>query len=291
MGDPIYGAVTSLDSQTPRRSQSPPRTLLRRGRDRLHRSSLAAKFNLVFVTLLIVNVVGVGGWLTSRIAAGEREALRQRGFELVEMFEPGTPLALYEQDRTALDAAVDRLSQHPDVAYARVLNAHGQLLAERVRVSGIRPPPAELHATFDENAASATSRLDDAGNPLSLDIVLPITALDENGDLGELAAVVPAGSELPRVLGYLQAGLNSQRQLATLRANTQWGAAVSLLVALLGSLTAVAMTRRMAAPIRELAAVTRAMSDGDFDQSVELRRSDEIGELAEALNATLARLR
>ena len=75
------------------RSSAPEsvRKLLRR------RFSLAAKFNLVFVSLLVVTVVGVGGWMSWQVGAWGRDALTGHAFELADMFAPETAIAIYDR--------------------------------------------------------------------------------------------------------------------------------------------------------------------------------------------------
>ncbi|MBW2496449.1 MAG: HAMP domain-containing protein, partial [Deltaproteobacteria bacterium] len=278
------------DSNTSTPAQSTPRPP-KKGRARI-RFSLAAKFNIYFVSLLCVTVVGVGGWLSWQVEIWEREALARRGFELVEMFARGMPVALYDRDGETLDAIVARLAHHPDVVYARVLDADGELVSERL-LPGSMPPVVPRDAQVAAGAATSVRLPGHEGEEARVGVVdfqLPIRAL-ARGDAAALAARLEPGAQLPRVLGFLQVGMSESRQNEMLYAKIRRGADVSMLVALVGSLLAIVLTRRIAGPIRHLAQVTRAMSEGDFDQTVVSRSRDEVGDLAEALNATLHRLR
>jgi signal transduction histidine kinase/CheY-like chemotaxis protein len=239
-----------------------------------------------------VTVVGVGGWLSWQVEIWEREALARRGFELVEMFARGMPVALYDRDGETLDAIVARLAHHPDVVYARVLDADGELVSERL-LPGSMPPVVPRDAQVAAGAATSVRLPGHEGEEARVGVVdfqLPIRAL-ARGDAAALAARLEPGAQLPRVLGFLQVGMSESRQNEMLYAKIRRGADVSMLVALVGSLLAIVLTRRIAGPIRHLAQVTRAMSEGDFDQTVVSRSRDEVGDLAEALNATLHRLR
>ena len=104
--------LDSEGSNTSTGVQSPPRPP-KESRAKI-RFSLATKFNIYFVSLLCVTVVGVGGWLSWQVDIWEREALARRGFELAEMFASGMPVALYDRDGETLDAIVARLANHPE---------------------------------------------------------------------------------------------------------------------------------------------------------------------------------
>ena len=62
------------------------------------------------------------------------------------------------------------------------------------------------------------------------------------------------------------------------------------LAVLLSGAAAVLLARHFRGPIRQLAAGSRALSEGDFDVRLDTRRSDELGDLARHFNALAARL-
>jgi two-component system sensor histidine kinase BaeS len=62
------------------------------------------------------------------------------------------------------------------------------------------------------------------------------------------------------------------------------------LAVLLSAVAAVLLARHFRRPIRQLAAGSRALSDGRFDVRLDARRSDELGELARHFNALAGRL-
>ena len=72
---------------------------------------------------------------------------------------------------------------------------------------------------------------------------------------------------------------------------TRWELAVLALVTLVGGgLGAAFVARRIARPVRELAAGAEAIARGDLDQRIEPARADEIGQLALTFNHMAAQL-
>lgn len=251
------------------------------------RFSLASKFNLMFVPLLLATVMGVGGMLYWSVIAADREALGRHAVELAEMFQRGSAIALYRRDVAHARDVVDRLSANPDVLYARMLDAQGTPLAGRA-VAGVVPPNVPADASIAAGAVRALrlSLSEDAGH--FVDVQLPILSV---GATGELVSQLPPGSQVPRVVGFIQLGLGDARQRALLGNLMLTSGAIALTLALIGAGFAVLLTRRIAGPIRRLAEVTRDMSEGDFDQTVAISSRDEVGDLGMGLDGTLRRLR
>jgi signal transduction histidine kinase/DNA-binding response OmpR family regulator/HPt (histidine-containing phosphotransfer) domain-containing protein len=93
------------------------------------------------------------------------------------------------------------------------------------------------------------------------------------------------------VVGYLQLGLGDERaskQLAVFMSSTiAFGGLLGLVVCV----ASLFISQRLTRPIRRLAALTRDISGGNFEQQVDVSTQDEVGELAEALQIMLERLR
>lgn len=268
----------------------------RRALSRVGHSRLAVRFQILFTALIALTVLGVGGWMTMQATGWQRSVGVQRGLELATMFASGSARAIYETDDAALDGIVARLARHPDVRYARILGADGRVIAEHA-VPGATPPTAPRDASVAGGTPSAVrlpSGNEAAGTPAGtrvVDVQVPVAAFEPRGTPGELATAVAPGTSLPRIVGFVQVGLDDGRSAALLSSIVRRGVLVSLGVGLGGTLLAALLIRRIARPIRRLAGVTRAMSQGDFDQSVDLGGRDEIGQLAASLDVTLARLR
>jgi serine/threonine-protein kinase len=68
-------------------------------------------------------------------------------------------------------------------------------------------------------------------------------------------------------------------------------AIVGLAAILLASLLSFLLSQRVMRPVRDLAKVATAASAGDYDQKVDVSRSDEVGQLAASFDALLSELR
>jgi signal transduction histidine kinase/CheY-like chemotaxis protein/HPt (histidine-containing phosphotransfer) domain-containing protein len=254
------------------------------------RFSLAAKFNLIFISLLAVTVLAVGGLLAWRGFTADRQALARQGFELASMFAWNSQYAIFSRDVDELQRIVDRLGSNPDVDYARILDARGNALAQAIRRPGVRVPVVPAGQTVRSGAVSISEVPDSGDGGRRVDVQLPVRSAPEGG-AGSLLGLLEPGAQVPRVVGYLQLGVSDRRMRARLGDFFATTAVITLALALAGSVATLLLSRRIALPIRQLADVTRDMSEGNFDHHVEVARRDEVGDLARSLNATLQRLR
>ncbi len=97
------------------------------------RASLAAKFQLVVVAGTAIAAVGLGGFVVRQTSLENQQALRDRGRLLAENVARTSQHALLTESPLELRQLVNGLLAHPDVAYVRILDGDGVLLAMQAR--------------------------------------------------------------------------------------------------------------------------------------------------------------
>jgi len=107
------------------------------------------------------------------------------------------------------------------------------------------------------------------------------------------AAVARMTSRAAEVSGVTQESLEFQQKKMETDASTvnKINGAVALAAALFGALVAVLLTRSITGPVTKGVDFARNMSEGDFTTMLDIRQKDEIGILAQSLNAMVTRLR
>jgi two-component system sensor histidine kinase BaeS len=159
------------------------------------------------------------------------------------------------------------------------------------------PPLPPLPGPEVPDAASAPPPPDPAPLPLAR----RITLLDARGAWlagrrpGQTAALARRTLDVDgRTVGYLAVARSARPSDAMAYAFLQqltsslWQ--IVALAVLLSALAAVLLARHFRSPIRQLAAGSRALSEGQFDLRLDARRSDELGDLARHFNALAGRL-
>ena len=181
------------------------------------------------------------------------------------------PLLLY--NFTALEQNVARIGAEPDVVYAIVLDAEGQVAAHSRHAERVGLP---LNGPVDRRAAAASEPL------------IQTTVLRETRE-AVYDFTVPVQVDRQK-WGTVRVGLSKRRMDAAIR-RTRWElvlATAGMLV--LGGGAAAFVAGRIARPVRQLADGAKAVSRGDLTQRIDAATTDEIGQLAEAFNHMTAQL-
>jgi two-component system sensor histidine kinase/response regulator len=250
---------------------------------RRFRISLAAKFSLLSALLIATTAILIGAIATWQGSVKHRNDLERGGRELSEHVARSRQPVIYSRQPAGLRRILEELGSRSDVAYARILDAQGSTLAQRSFREGL----GLLELSEDERGQLDVTRVVEVeaqDGRRTLDIVSPV-----DGSKGNLVTSLPAGTRIPRLIGYVQLGLDAERPW-TGQALTSVLAPAGLLLFTIFWLM-VAGSVRLTQPVRRLAAATRDITDGNFERTVDVSTRDEVGELSNALNVMLGRLR
>ena len=135
------------------------------------------------------------------------------------------------------------------------------------------------------------------GDSMRIRVVVPLTAgLTGDGSSEVLQALYSISPRANQLSSSVQAAFNEYRSLIFLHKSLKKTFTFALTLALLLSLlTAVWLAfiaaRKLLAPIRELAAGTRAVAEGDYSLRLPVDRRDDLGQLVQSFNTMTARVR
>ncbi|MDA3876402.1 MAG: ATP-binding protein [Halothiobacillus sp.] len=135
------------------------------------------------------------------------------------------------------------------------------------------------------------------GDSMRIRVVVPLTAgLTGDGSSQVLQALYAISPRANQLSSSVQAAFNEYRSLIFLHKSLKKTFTFALTLALLLSLlTAVWLAfiaaRKLLAPIRELAAGTRAVAEGDYSLRLPVDRRDDLGQLVQSFNTMTARVR
>jgi signal transduction histidine kinase/CheY-like chemotaxis protein len=233
----------------------------------------------------------VGAALSHDRSRDERQALVREMRVLVGVVEGRAGDAIRRRDDATLQQVLDELQVIPDLAYVRLLSPDGERLAS----ARFEPEAPEIPAlAVDEKLLTRGGRLarlpgsSDPGRFLDLAVTLDATAWAQRGADAEALEI---GASLSRWMGVIQLGLDMQRANARVAADQQLAARLALGALFVTSVAGFLLFGRLLQPIRRLAVLSRDIASGDFDRPVDVRGSDEVGELGGALAVMLDRLR
>ncbi len=248
-------------------------------------ASFDAKLCLLMLALVAVAVASMAGFAARQQRLEARAELARTTLALARGIADRSHEALWTGDAAELERIVDALEFQPDLAYVQVFDRTGKPLVGRRfdRTVAVARPPGDS-ATRAGAVRSRSSVLGDGRE--RVDVFHPLRSMTENP---AALARLEAGVSVPRVLGYVQLGLvRPSPSSAPGGVSMPLAALVATLLVLAPGVMAV---RWLTRPVRELAALTRDIAEGNFDQTVEVRGSDELGSLGKGLRVMLSRLR
>ncbi len=251
------------------------------------RVGLTTKFNVLTIALILATSLGIATFVTLRGRVNNYEKLLRKGMTTASMVAQNSEYGIYAEDRTSLGQIAQSLEADEDIAFVAVLNRDMRILVSNRMNSSVEIPVHEGPAPTGPSHANFRSRGDGKGY---ISILMPVVSRAEEGpdalfpdlDLDE-------GDE--ETIGYVRLGLSQERMHRESREFLLSTTLFTSLLALLGTGLTVLMTRRIASPIQELVRVTHDIAEGHFKRDVRITTEGEIGDLANAFNLMLDRLR
>lgn len=131
---------------------------------------------------------------------------------------------------------------------------------------------------------------------LQLRVVVPVTPREVGAPLRILQVLQPLPARYAELSQSVQAAFAEYQKLAYLRGPLKFGftltlGLVALLTVLIAASAAIFSARRLSAPIRDLAAGTRAVAQGDYGKQLPVQGKDEFGILVESFNDMTRKIR
>ena len=251
---------------------------------------LATKFNLLTITLILTTAIGSGFFATRQETQSQYVRLLHYGKSIVRMVSENCEYAIYTENAAALGQIAANLSSIPDVSYVVIWDAEYKVLLNKKFDNKAQPPEFEHLSQDGKNSSFREFINADTGKPY-VDIISPVnaSAVGEYGGILDPELQSSTRKQLP--IGYVQIGIDMTALQEQVRAFLVTTSIFTLLIILSGVGITFVMTRRIASPIRQLAGITREISQGRIDQTVSIHTHDEIEDLARDFNVMVDRLR
>lgn len=254
---------------------------------------------LFTVSVLFLNR-SIESWFNVRVEAALDRGLNlgrnALDYLLADLANKGeyTARTLAEQPSSGTNSVLllSRLREQLGVQEIAVFDAKGRLLAfagnEAASLSPMRPTPEMLISVQHGGGYRAIESV--GGHALALRVVLPIQPLGWNGgDRKLLQLLHPAPPQIAEDAQLVENTRAEYRQLALSREGLKQlyrqTLTVTLLLALFAAIAlGMLLSRRISAPLSDLAAGTRAVAKGDFSRKHRVHRRDELGVLTAMFN-------
>lgn len=243
------------------------------------RLSLAAKFNVLIILLIIVTAVGICLFVVRSEMKNYYQDLVNHGKTIAETTAKNCEFGIFTENEAALVPTLESLSLDPDIAYVSVMNRQEHTLAARsFRGSGIMQELAGADG-FTSGATALKEYIDKKDGQRYVEILCPVVSVSNN-DISDVLLTGVAVKSAQVVIGYLKLGLSRegvQKRIHQLVVSIIM--AMSLLV-LIATVLTIVLTKRITSPLKRLTAATRDLADGKFDSPIDVQTNDEVADLA-----------
>ncbi len=255
------------------------------------RFGLVAKFNVLIVGAVLATVLGTGALTVRQESLRNYETLLRDGAALAGMIAQNSEYPLYTANQDALRQITDGLRAHPGVAYVRFGDRERRGLLETAFQAGLEIPAMAWHERrVGGTSATVADFTNAADGRRYVDVLVPVVSVQGGGESmlfqGEAA---PSGRG--ETIGFVQIGLSEEGMRLRLRAFLTDASLSAAICVLLGVLATVILARRITAPIQSLVRATADVAEGKLENSIEVRTSDELRDLATSFDRMLQRLR
>ena len=254
------------------------------------RIGLVTKFNLLAIALILLTAIGIAVVQVHREKTASYEALLHRGRVTAAMLAQNSEYAIYTENQSTLQRIVDSFAVDADIAYVAILNKEKIILIQRVADPSIHIPFFAPETPGLDTTTLARDIRNTGNHQSYIDLSTPVISTTTDTTT-ELFPESEMPSPHPAVIGYIQLGLNQDGLRENVQAFLASTMILTLLIALVGVLATILITKRIASPIQALVRATHEIAEGNLDHGVVTTTNDEINDLASAFNTMLARLR
>ena len=251
--------------------------------------NLATKLSCLSIALIVSTSLAIALYvIANEKNAGHRQLLK-RGITVADMVALNSAHSIYNYDRYALEQLILSTFTEKTIAYVVILDQNQQILAQRARTAAFHIPPEFNGNNYDPlKNISVTEFTGPADRVAYVDIQVPIISTTRPAPAPQLRK--PA-SDPSATLGQVRIGLTMQplrERVEKMIFSTLLATAV---LAILGAVLTIFMTRRITGPVKKLAEVAKRVADGDLDHQWAIPGHDEIAELGHSFKRMLAELR
>ncbi len=244
--------------------------------------------------LISAMVVLVSSGITTFFVLWERghsyEDLLQQGVAIASMATGVVEYGIYTQDRESLNQIAESILKNKHIVYVTVEDSEGKILVE------VREDP--FMKIDSERGVGRMQGSSETGQPAY------VSTQDRDAYIDISAAVVSmvkadaldvlepdAHTAYPKVIGHVNIGVTKEPVRARMRHFVISAIIVTVVVCLAGIGLTLVTAQAFISPIRQLAEVAKAISEGAYDHNLRVRGNDEVTELTRAFKKMLDRLK
>ena len=257
------------------------------------RSHLANRIlSMVAAIIFAMTVVFVAFYSmhTRRILDAQQ---RDEGISLCESIAGASELGVLSGDKSFLLPIFNNIMDHKGASFMAAYDAEGRIIYEASNRQMDLSLPAETVAVLMKAGVSTYRGTIELPDEEIDDFYAPVLESGYEEDWSEslLGTEEEAKPRRGRPIGIVRMGLSREEIARVQRQSLAFSLSAAVVIMALGILIASLVSRRITEPIAKLEQVTKRITDGDLDVSLEVASNDEVGSLASAFNSMASALK
>ncbi len=248
--------------------------------------SIAAKFNLLTIFLIMLTAFLVGGYLIWRHQINTFNNFSQHGKEIAIMLAKNIEYGVYTENQKEIEHSLQGLEQNPDIAYLSICNKDYKVLSKRNYLSVSQPPEVNNFTLPGFEKIDSSHYIDPKDKKNYINIIAPVYIGSAGFSEDSLMGPSDPNSKNSKseIIGYIMMGISQHRIYEDSKSFLLQMSVIAPFTICLGILLTLWQTRRIVLPIKKLVLATKAISEGNYGKELKLATSDELGELAASFN-------
>ncbi|GAN34883.1 MAG: GGDEF domain-containing protein [Candidatus Brocadia sp. AMX2] len=256
------------------------------------RISIATKFNLLTILIILVTSAGISFFLVHNVVSYKYNSLVRHGLVIASMASQTSEYYIYTGDTESMMQLIESLEVDEDVAYVCLFNKEKKQLMHKSFKYGLKIPPAPVTRFIDCSPQGKILYKEffnkENGNRY-IDILSPVIIFADKKPTDIL--VDNQKGINPEIAGYVQVGLSLENLHKRIKQFLISALAFTSFFIMVGVILTLFLTKRITAPLKKLNSATKNISEGIFEQHVNVHTNDEISDFAGAFNHMVERLR
>jgi len=245
------------------------------------RISLAAKFNFLTISLILITSVGICFFLIRTEMTHYYQELLSHGEAIADTTAKNCEYGIFTEDRESLLFVLDGLVADPNIAYVAVVKQERRTIAVRVFPQSAHLPDIPFTEVEQSNKVLHKNIIDQSDGREYIEILYPIVSNAGTGFTDALLKEDPAPPRA-RIIGHLRLGLTQEGLRKRINQLLISSILFTTIIVVVGSGLTFLATGRITSPLEKLQTATQDISEGNFDSRISITTNDEISDLARA---------
>ena len=255
-----------------------------------HNLTVSTKINLLTTLLILLTASMVGFFVAQYQLETSRDNLIKQSTKLASIIAHLSVYGVYIENTEVLSETLANVFDD-DTVYLSVQNKDGKLLYESVKEPGFNLPESISGMQTDHELIQTYVVGDGFNKQRYILLMHQVVAEVMDDDVSNMAFdVADRHTHEHEMIGLVRFVVSEKNLQHEAKNSIAIITLISALVALVGVIMSLLISRRITAPLATLVTATQGVGRGKFDQKIDLKSDDEMGVLADSFNSMLEKL-